>query len=118
MLFRSLMLIIHSADLMLILGLSEGVIVHSPNLAFENTTCLLKVGAFRFIRHPMYMSVILLAWGMAMKNPGLPSLSLATVVTTFLYTTAKVEERENIARFGEQYQQYIKQTRMFIPYIF
>ncbi|MBN1547515.1 MAG: hypothetical protein JW902_12735 [Syntrophaceae bacterium] len=118
LLIASLMLIIHSADLMLILGLSEGVIAHSPNLAFENTTYLLKVGAFRFIRHPMYMSVILLAWGMAMKNPGLPSLSLAMVITTFLYTAAKVEEGGNIARFGEQYQQYIEQTRMFIPYIF
>lgn len=118
LLLCSLMLIIHSTDLMLILGLPEGAVPHSPNLGFENTTRLLIVGAFRFIRHPMYMSVILLAWGVAMKNPTLQSLSLGLVVTVFLFATAKVEERENIERFGEEYRQYMKQTRMFIPFIF
>ena len=117
LLLCSLMLIIHSADLMLILGLSEGASPHSPNLAFENTTCLLRVGAFRFIRHPMYMSVILLAWGIAMKNPGPVSLCLAAAVTIFLFVTAKVEERENIDRFGQAYRQYMQQSRMFIPFI-
>ena len=118
LLLCSLMLIIHSTDLMFILGLSEGIIPHSPNLAFENTTHLLKVGAFRFIRHPMYMSVILLAWGVAMKAPSLPSMSLALMVTVFLYATGRVEERENIERFGEEYRQYMKQTRMFVPFLF
>lgn len=118
LLLCSLMLIIHSTDLIFILGLSEGVVSHSSNLAFENTTRLLKVGAFRFIRHPMYMSVILLAWGVAMKAPSLQSLCLALMVTVFLFATGKVEERENIERFGEEYQQYMKQTRMFIPFIF
>jgi len=36
----------------------------------------------------------------------------------FLYVTARVEERENIERFGEQYRQYMKKSRMFIPFIF
>jgi len=118
LLLCSLMLIIHSTDLMFILGRSEGIIPHSPNLAFENTTHLLKVGAFRFIRHPMYMSVILLAWGVAMKDPSLPSVSLALMVTVFLFATGRVEERENIARFGEEYRQYMEQTRMFVPFLF
>lgn len=117
LLLCSLMLIIHSADLMLILGLSEGAVPHSPNLAFENTTHLIIVGAFRFIRHPMYTSVMLLVWGVAMKDPALPSFCLALVVTAFLFTTAKVEERENIDRFGEEYRHYMKKTRMFIPFI-
>jgi protein-S-isoprenylcysteine O-methyltransferase Ste14 len=118
LLLCSLMLIIHSADLMFILGLSEGAVLHSPNLAFENTTHLLIVGAFRFIRHPMYMSVILLAWGVAMKAPSIQSLCLALVVSVFLFATGKVEERENIERFGEEYRQYMKKSRMFIPFVF
>jgi protein-S-isoprenylcysteine O-methyltransferase Ste14 len=118
LLLCSLMLIIHSTDLMLILGLSEGTVPHSPNLAFENTTRLLIVGAFRFIRHPMYMSVILLVWGVAMKNPSSQSLCLALVATVFLFAAAKVEERENVERFGEEYRQYMKKSRMFIPFVF
>lgn len=118
LLIASLALIIHSTDLILILGLSEGAQPHSANLAFENTTRLLKVGAFHFIRHPMYMSVILLAWGVAMKDPTLPSLSLAFMVTVFLFATGKVEESENIERFGDEYRQYMRETRMFIPFVF
>ena len=118
LLLCSLMLIIHSTDLMLILGLPEGTVPHSPNLAFENTTRLLIVGAFRFIRHPMYMSVILLTWGVALKAPSIQSLCLALVVSVFLFATAKVEERENIERFGEEYRQYMKKSRMFIPFVF
>jgi protein-S-isoprenylcysteine O-methyltransferase Ste14 len=76
------------------------------------------IGAFRFIRHPMYASVILLTWGVAMKNPSLQSLCLALMVTVFMFATAKVEERENIGRFGEEYRQYMKKSRMFIPFIF
>ena len=117
LLIASLALIIHSADLILILGLSEGALPNSPNLAFENTTRLLKVGAFHFIRHPMYMSVILLNWGVAMKSASLQSLCLALVITAFLFTAAKVEERENIDRFGEEYRQYMRETRMFIPFV-
>jgi len=118
LLLCALMLIIHSADLIFILGLSEGSVPYSPNLPFENTTRLLIIGAFRFIRHPMYASVILLAWGVAMKNPSPQSLCLAFVVTIFLYATAKVEERENIERFGEEYREYMKKSRVFIPFVF
>jgi len=114
----SLILIIHSLDLILILGLSEGSIPQSPNLPFENTTRLVVVGAYRFIRHPMYASVILLTWGVAMKEPSVRSLCLSVVVMVLLYVTARVEERENIERFGEEYRQYMKKSRMFIPFIF
>jgi protein-S-isoprenylcysteine O-methyltransferase Ste14 len=38
--------------------------------------------------------------------------------TIFLILTAKIEEVENIAYFGEEYRAYMQKTRMFIPYIF
>jgi len=114
----SLILIIHSLDLIFILGLPEGSLPKSPNLPFENTTHLVVVGAYRFIRHPMYASVILLTWGVAMKAPSVRSLCLSVVIVVLLYVTARVEERENIARFGEEYRQYMKKSRMFIPFVF
>jgi len=30
---------------------------------------------------------------------------------------AKIEEKENIQKFGEEYLSYIKTTKMFIPFI-
>jgi len=36
----------------------------------------------------------------------------------FLYITARLEELENIAYFGQDYIEYKKRSSMFIPYVF
>jgi protein-S-isoprenylcysteine O-methyltransferase Ste14 len=32
--------------------------------------------------------------------------------------TARVEERENLRGFGAEYASYLRETRMFIPFVF
>ena len=44
-------------------------------------------------------------------------LGLAITATIFLWVTAKREEGENIQYFGEAYREYMKTTKMLIPYI-
>lgn len=39
------------------------------------------------------------------------------VVIIALFFTAKIEEKEMIERFGDQYADYMKETKMFIPYL-
>lgn len=87
------------------------------NLAFENTTTLVSVGAYRFIRHPMYASLLGLGWGVFLKHPAATTAGLALSASAFLVVTALVEERENLARFGPAYAAYMKATRRFIPFI-
>ena len=79
---------------------------------------LVVVGIFRFIRHPMYMSVIFLTFGVLLKSPFSVTIGLGFMVVVFLYVAARVEEKENIAYFGEEYLNYMKKTKMFIPFIF
>ena len=87
------------------------------NLTFENTTNLIESGIYRYIRHPMYSSLLLLAWGIFLKNITFWTLFLSLFVTFFLYLTAKVEEKENIHFFGEKYKDYMFRTKIFIPWI-
>jgi protein-S-isoprenylcysteine O-methyltransferase Ste14 len=89
----------------------------SANFAFEDTSCLVKSGPYRYIRHPMYTSLVCLAWGAALKRICWWSLLLALAATVFLYLTARIEEAENIGYFGEEYLEYKKKTRMLIPFI-
>lgn len=84
----------------------------------EKTTRLVTTGIYRYIRHPIYGSLLFLSWGVYLKNPSLVSTGLAIAATGFLVATAKVEEAENIRYFGAAYQDYIKSTKMFIPYLF
>jgi protein-S-isoprenylcysteine O-methyltransferase Ste14 len=88
-----------------------------PKGSFENTTRLVQNGAYRLIRHPLYASLLALGWGVFFKQPGWIALILAIVASLFLYLTARVEEGENLTRFGPAYGEYISRTRMFIPYI-
>jgi len=87
-------------------------------LAFEKTTNLITSGIYKHIRHPMYCSLLLLTWGIFFKHPILTAAILAVTATVFLVFTAKADEAECTRFFGAQYQEYMKRTKMFIPYIF
>ena len=90
-----------------------------PSLfGFESTTHLVTTGIFNYIRHPMYASLLFLAWGIAMKNPDPVSIIVAGFATILLYLTAIMEEKEDIRFFGEEYQAYMKRSKRFVPWIF
>ncbi len=88
------------------------------NFGFENTVHVVDEGLYRFIRHPMYSSLLFLAWGAYLKGISLVSSVLILGVTFFLFIAAKVEEGENLRFFGESYRRYMGRSKMFIPWIF
>ncbi len=87
-------------------------------LGFEKTTQLVVTGIYRYIRHPLYSSLLLLAWGIFFKAPSLVGGTLAALATIFLVYTARADEEECIRYFGQEYLEYIKRTRRFIPLIY
>ena len=66
----------------------------------------------------MYCSLLLLAWGIAWKQPGVLVMLLAVVSSVLLWLAARVEERESLAYFGDAYRDYMARSRMFVPFIF
>lgn len=87
------------------------------NFAFENTTALVKEGLYRYVRHPMYSSLLLLAWGAFLKHVTFFNIILVLVLSGLLVVVAKIEERENLSFFGREYEEYMQHTRMFIPWL-
>ena len=86
--------------------------------AFENTANLVTEGIYKYIRHPLYSSLFLLAWGAYLKHITIAGGIAALVATAALITTAKMDERECLDLFGSAYVAYMKKSKMFIPYIF
>jgi len=84
---------------------------------FEKTSELVDNGIFKYIRHPLYSSLIFLTWGIFLKNVTLPLFIVALASTVFLYLTAVFDEKECIAYFGDKYSQYMKRTKRFIPFL-
>jgi protein-S-isoprenylcysteine O-methyltransferase Ste14 len=87
-------------------------------LPFERTTRLVREGIFRHIRHPMYSSLLFLAWGVFFKLPSLPGAALAVLATAGLVVMADIEEGENSRAFGQEYREYMVHTKRFIPHVF
>ena len=82
-------------------------------LSIETTTNLVTSGVYKYIRHPLYASLILLGAVTLIKSPSLLATSLFCVATVFLYATARIEEIENLLKFGENYAVYMKRSKMF-----
>ena len=109
-LFASLIPIFYGVILLRTIG--------KPSDQLEATTQLVTRGIFRYIRHPLYASLLYLAWGIFFKSPSLLDGCLVVVTTAFLYATARADERECLVKFGKEYANYMRSTRMFLPLVF
>jgi protein-S-isoprenylcysteine O-methyltransferase Ste14 len=92
--------------------------IGKPDSNFENTSVLVKEGLYKYIRHPLYLSLLVGGTGVMIKDPALWQLLLGIVNLVAIWLTARMEEKEMIARFGNEYQLYMRETKMFIPLIF
>lgn len=91
--------------------------VGKPDSNFENTSVLVQSGIYAYIRHPLYLSVLLLGTGIMLKDVSPVQLLLGTINFIALIFTALMEEKEMIMKFGDDYRTYMKNTKMFIPFI-
>jgi protein-S-isoprenylcysteine O-methyltransferase Ste14 len=114
----SAFLVLHGVYLLRIVGRPTRERQGEPLLAFEKTTKLVTEGAYRYIRHPLYSSLLFLTMGIFFKRPTLLAAAMAVAATGFLVATARADEAECIRFFGPSYEQYMKRTKMFIPFLF
>ena len=87
-------------------------------LAFEKTSTLVTTGIYRYIRHPLYSSLFLLAWGVFFKASTWIGGILAAAATVLLYVTARADEAECLQFFGSAYHNYMSRNKRFLPYVF
>jgi len=74
---------------------------------------LLQRGPYRFIRHPIYLSFMLVGAGFLLLAQNFVTLPLVYFFTAFLYP--KDEETELIKRYGDAYVEYRRRTGRFLP---
>ncbi|MCF6207214.1 MAG: isoprenylcysteine carboxylmethyltransferase family protein [Sulfurovum sp.] len=77
---------------------------------------LVTHGLYRYIRHPMYTSVILMQLGVVLFYPVWYLWVLWFALVVVLYLKASREERLWMAH-DACYREYREKTRYFIPYI-
>ncbi len=86
---------------------------HGKN--FENSTKLVTTGIYKYVRHPMYGSLLFLGWGMFLKDINPATIFIIIISTIALFLTCKIEEREMLKKFGNDYKEYMIRTKMWLP---
>jgi protein-S-isoprenylcysteine O-methyltransferase Ste14 len=72
-------------------------------------------GAFRYLRHPLYMSTILFYLALVISTVSIISLVLWVLIFAFYDFIAGYEERLLEEKFGEEYRLYKQKTGKWLP---
>ncbi len=113
----SLVLLVPGTYLLLAAGKPTRSRTDDTLMSFEKTSVLVTHGIYRYIRHPLYGSLLFLAWGAFLKDITVISICLTAIATVFLTATAKADETECIRYFGQSYAAYMERSKMFVPFI-
>jgi protein-S-isoprenylcysteine O-methyltransferase Ste14 len=92
---------------------SGHVVVSQP----ERPNYVVATGAFRYVRHPLYLASILFYFGLTVSTVSLFSFALWGVIVIFHNYIAIYEEKLLEIRFGEDYRNYRARTGKWLPRI-
>jgi protein-S-isoprenylcysteine O-methyltransferase Ste14 len=113
----SIVLVTWGTVLLLRRGHPLPVAPEAPEFTWENTERLVTTGLYGYIRHPMYSSLLFLAWGALLKSLSTGAVLLTGIATLAIVATARCEETENLRRFGQEYRDYMERTHRFVPFV-
>jgi protein-S-isoprenylcysteine O-methyltransferase Ste14 len=77
---------------------------------------LLRHGPFRFVRHPMYLSVLVGVAGLLVQRFSWARAALAALLVADLALKIRIEERRLSERFPD-YEAYRRRTRRIVPWV-
>ena len=89
----------------------------SGNVTFKQGHELIRTGPYRFVRHPIYTGLLVMAFGTALDIGLLRCwLALPLMATAFLIKL-KQEEKLMLRHFPQEYPIYRRQVKALVPFV-
>ncbi len=79
---------------------------------------LVTHGPYKFLRHPIYASIIYFSWSILISYPCLRVLLAVILISGGLFLRMVFEEKELLKTYPEVYEAYSKKAKRIIPYLF
>lgn len=81
----------------------------------RETPRVIRQGPFKLVRHPIYLSEIIFYLALLIFRASLAAAFVWILAIIFFVVIARYEEKLLLARFGEKYKAYMKETGMYFP---
>jgi protein-S-isoprenylcysteine O-methyltransferase Ste14 len=81
----------------------------------RETPSVIRKGVFGLVRHPIYLSEVLLYLGLFMLTMSLAAGAILPGAAAFLHYLSRYEERLLLKRFGDDYRSYMREVGMWVP---
>jgi protein-S-isoprenylcysteine O-methyltransferase Ste14 len=102
-------------------GVAEATLgkYYLPSIGTVEGQKIIKNGIYKYIRHPGYLGEIIIFFGLGFVTYSLLGILGAFIVSLMVYAGEVIpEEKYMLEKFGKEYEEYMKETFRFIPYIF
>jgi protein-S-isoprenylcysteine O-methyltransferase Ste14 len=116
-----------SAPLVIIGQLAAVALLASSRMAFGSQEfglsaeprqdLLVRRGPYKFIRHPMYAGALLLIWVSILGHWSILNFALGIIVLAFALLRIALEE-ELLREHYAEYEEYARQTKKIIPFVY
>ena len=91
---------------------------YSWTLEIRDEHRLVKDGLYRYVRHPIYVGVLLGAFAVPIFATSFLGFVFALMAIPLFIYRMGVEEKMLVEEYGDEYLEYMKETRKLIPYIY
>lgn len=102
--FRLFTLSFHKVNLTEFLGLKS-----------SQNARLITSGIYQYIRHPLYLAVLIVLFGLFIAVPSDRNLIVLVTTTVYILIGSRLGESRLIREFGDQYTVYKAKTPMLFP---
>jgi protein-S-isoprenylcysteine O-methyltransferase Ste14 len=76
---------------------------------------LVVTGVYRYVRHPQYLGILLVAGGWIVHWPTIPGLAMYPVLVVLYHRLARREDRWLESRYGDGFREYSGTTPSLLP---
>ncbi|MGO1068958.1 methanethiol S-methyltransferase [Lysobacter sp. CA199] len=86
--------------------------LHARNRAYPDTPFVIRA-FYRFVRHPLYLGFAIAFW--AAPTMSLGHLLFAVGTTSYILIAIRLEERDLVAAYGDDYRDYQRRVPKLLP---